>query len=54
MGVRPVQFWVPDTRTAEFIAEVQRQCQSLKEGSAEVDVLRFTEEAANHIEGWKL
>lgn len=52
-GLRPVQFWVPDTRTVEFITEVQRQCLSLKGDNAEADALRFTEEAASHIEGWK-
>ena len=24
-GLRPVQLWVPDTRTAAFLAEAQRQ-----------------------------
>jgi len=52
-GLRPVQFWVPDTRAPEFVARVRRQCQSLKGDPAEAAVLRFTEEAATHIEGWK-
>jgi len=52
-GLRPVQFWVPDTRNPEFAAEVRRQCQSLKGLKTETDVLRFTEEAANHVEGWE-
>lgn len=51
-GLRPVQFWVPDTRTPEFVAQVQQQCHHLKSDPAETDVLRFTEEAATHIEGW--
>ena len=25
-GLRPVQFWVPDTRSPEFVAEGRRQC----------------------------
>jgi hypothetical protein len=52
-GLRPVQFWVPDTRSPEFMAQVRQQCQSLKDDPAEADVLRFTEEAATHVEGWK-
>lgn len=52
-GLRPVQFWVPDTRTPEFAAEVRSQCQSLKGDPTEADMLRFTEEAASHVEGWE-
>ncbi len=52
-GLRPVQFWVPDTRSPEFAAQVRQQCQKLKGDLAEAEVLRFTEEAATHIEGWK-
>lgn len=51
-GLRPVQFWVPDTRSPEFSARVRLQCQNLKGDPAEADVLHFTEEAAIHIEGW--
>jgi hypothetical protein len=52
-GLRPVQFWVPDTRSPEFAAQVRKQCQSLKGDTAEADVLRFTEEAASHLEIWE-
>ncbi|MFI4939414.1 MAG: antitoxin MazE family protein [Burkholderiales bacterium] len=52
-GLRPVQFWVPDTRSPEFAAQVRKQCQSLNGDPAEADVLRFTEEAATHVEGWE-
>jgi len=51
-GLRPVQFWVPDTRLPEFAEQVRQQCQNLKGDPAEADVLRFTEEAATHVEGW--
>jgi hypothetical protein len=51
-GLRPVQFWVPDTRSPEFAAQVRQQCQNIKGDPAEADVLRFTEEAATHVEGW--
>lgn len=52
-GLRPVQFWVPDTRSPEFMAQVREQCQSLKGDKAEADVLRFTEYAASNVEGWE-
>ncbi len=52
-GLRPVQFWVPDTRTPEFAALVREQCRSLKGTPEEAEVLRFTEEAASEIEGWE-
>jgi hypothetical protein len=52
-GLRPVQFWVPDTRTPEFVALVRSQCRSLKSAPEEAEVLRFTEEAASEIEGWE-
>ncbi len=51
-GLRPVQFWVPDTRAVGFAAEVSRQCQALKGDRQEAEVLRFSEQAAGHIEGW--
>ncbi|MCW5255866.1 DUF3018 family protein [Verminephrobacter aporrectodeae subsp. tuberculatae] len=52
-GLRPVQFWVPDTRSPEFVAQVRQQCQSLRGDPAEADILRLTEEAASHVEGWE-
>ena len=52
-GLRPVQFWVPDTRLPEFAAQVRRQCQNLKGDPAEAVALRFAEAAASRIEGWE-
>lgn len=52
-GLRPVQFWVPDTRSPEFAALIRQQCRSLKGDPAETEILRFTEEAASQIEGWE-
>jgi hypothetical protein len=51
-GLRPVQFWVLDTRSSEFAAQVRQQCQNIKGDQEEAEVLRFTEEAAAHTEGW--
>src|SRR3546814_7407322 len=44
-GFRPVQFWVPDTRGADFAERVRQQCLKLKGDPAELDALRFVEEA---------
>ena len=52
-GLRPVQFWVPDTSSPEFAAQVRQQCQSLKGDPSEADILRFTEAAATHVAGWE-
>jgi site-specific recombinase len=52
-GLRPVQFWVLDTRSHELVAQIHRQCQRLRGDSAESDILRFTQEAATHIEDWR-
>lgn len=52
-GLRPVQFWVPDTRSPEFTAQVRQQCLTLNGDPAEAEVLRFTEDAASHVEGWE-
>ena len=51
-GLRPVQFWVPDTRQPGYAAELTRQCLALRADAAESDALRFTEEAAGQLEGW--
>ena len=51
-GLRPVQFWVPDTRSPEFAAQLRQQCQNLKDDPAEADILRYTGEAATQVEGW--
>src|SRR3546814_14875731 len=45
-GFRPVQFWVPDTRGADLAESVRQQCLKLKGDPAELDELRFVEEAA--------
>lgn len=52
-GLRPVQFWVPDTRNPAFAAVVKNQCKMLKGDPAEAEILRFTEEAAAQTEGWE-
>jgi hypothetical protein len=52
-GLRPVQFWVVDTRNPEFAKELNRQCQILNDTPDEIDAIRFCEDAAKLIEGWE-
>jgi len=52
-GLRPVQFWVPDTRLADFALELRKQCVALRDDGGEVAALHFAEEAAGYIEGWR-
>ncbi|MBE7563716.1 antitoxin MazE family protein [Acidithiobacillus sp. HP-6] len=51
-GLRPVQFWVPDTRSPEFVAQVRHQCLKLNNDPTEADILQFTEESAAQMDGW--
>lgn len=51
-GLRPVQFWVPDTRLEGFAADLRMQCLAHRGDAAETDVLRMTEAAAAQVEGW--
>ena len=52
-GLRPVQFWVPDTRSQSYTDVLRLQCLALREDPAETDVLGMTTEAAGLIEGWQ-
>ena len=52
-GLRPVQFWVPDTRSQSYSDVLRLQCLALKEDPAETDVLGMATEAAGLIEGWQ-
>lgn len=45
-GLRPVQFWVPDTRSSSFSAEVARQSAQVREFDARDDTMEFLEESA--------
>jgi hypothetical protein len=50
--MRPVQFWVPDTRLPGFAADVRMQCLALKEDSHEAEAIGFAQGAAGQVEGW--
>lgn len=40
-GLRPVQFWVPDTRTPEFAAEAHRQSRNIAASRHEAEDQAF-------------
>lgn len=51
-GMRPVQFWVPDTRLPGFAADVRMQCLAIKGDRHEAETIEFAEEAVSKIERW--
>ena len=46
-GLRPVQIWVPDTRTAHFLKEARRQSLLVSRQKSEQEVLDFIESVAD-------
>jgi hypothetical protein len=47
-GLRPVQIWVPDTRSPDFAAECRRQAHRINQAANnETNPLRFIEAAAD-------
>ena len=46
-GLRPVQIWVPDTRTAHFAKEARRQSLLVSRQKSEEDILDFIETVAD-------
>ena len=53
-GLRPVQIWVPDTRSAGFMEEAARQCLLASEADrADAGVQEFMDESLADLDGWK-
>ena len=52
-GLRPVQFWVADTRRPDFAKRLREQCLQLQGDVAEAEATRFAEAAAELVEGWR-
>lgn len=50
-GMRPMQIWVPDTRSMAFKKECRRQSSLLKNDPHEKDILGFIDAAADR-KGW--
>jgi len=51
-GFRPIQVWVPDTRSPKFAAECRRQSLAVARGAKE-ELDDFLDATAGEIEGWK-
>jgi len=52
-GMRLIQFWVPDTRGADFEKECKRQSRIIAKAEANnKDIVQFMDTALNDIEGW--
>jgi hypothetical protein len=43
MGLRPVQIWVPDTRSPAFAAEARRQCERVNEADRAESLMDWVE-----------
>lgn len=52
-GYRPVQYWVPDTRSPEYRARLHRQIEALKHDPAGEDAMAWAEAAAAKTEDWE-
>ncbi|MCM0019289.1 MAG: antitoxin MazE family protein [Tagaea sp.] len=42
-GLRPIQFWVPDVRSPDFLAEAKRQCFLLNASAQDKEDMDFIE-----------
>lgn len=51
-GLRPVQIWVPDTRSRDFADECRRQSLVLRDDPQETDMLNWLEASAD-TQGWE-
>ncbi len=51
-GLRPVQIWVPDTRSSDFANECRRQSLTLKNDPQETDTLNWLAASADTA-GWE-
>lgn len=49
-GYRPIQMWVPDTRSEEFKAEVQRQMALVDQADREDDIMEWID--SSRAEWW--
>lgn len=51
-GFRPIQLWVPDTRSPKFAAECRRQSELVARIPVK-EIDDFLEAAVREVEGWK-
>ena len=50
-GLKPVQIWIPDTRSESFRQKCERECLSLVADPLEAETLAWIAEAAD-TDGW--
>jgi hypothetical protein len=50
-GLKPVQIWIPDTRSAEFRKKCERESRSLAGDPQEAETLAWIAEVAD-TDGW--
>ena len=48
-GLRPIQVWVPDVRSPEFVAEVRRQTLAVAQSVQEKDDMAFIESLVSEL-----
>ncbi len=52
-GLRPVQLWVPDVRSPEFVQECKRQSRLVAKADMEDKELQhFLDQVLDDVEGW--
>jgi len=51
-GLRPVQHWLPDTRSRRFRVEARRQSLLVGDSAHEREIMDFIEKASDR-EGWE-
>ena len=51
-GLRPVQYWVPDTKSEAFMKEARRQSLLVGQSRSEQEIMDFIDHAAD-LEGWE-
>ena len=51
-GLRPIQLWVPDTRSPGFAEECRRQCMLLKNDPQEKEIAEWAEALFDDT-GWE-
>jgi len=52
-GLRPVQLWVPDVRSPEFVRECKRQSGlAAKADRGDRELQQFLDQALEDVEGW--
>lgn len=52
-GLRPVQIWVPDTRSPKFAAECRRQSLLIANSPGEQEIMDWLDAVAADLPDWK-